>query len=60
MGQPDLYPFVLAPAVIGKLNFVHARVHRAMGRDMLAGNEAQVLKSIAVGLRNRVAAPPRG
>ncbi|ATB27768.1 zinc-binding metallopeptidase family protein [Melittangium boletus] len=24
MGQPDLYPFVLAPAVMGKLRFVHA------------------------------------
>jgi hypothetical protein len=27
MGQPDLYPFVLAPAVIGKLRFVHGLVH---------------------------------
>ena len=26
MGQPDLYPFVLAPAVIGKLRFVHGIV----------------------------------
>jgi len=23
MGQPDLYPFVIAPAVIGKLTFIH-------------------------------------
>jgi hypothetical protein len=29
MGQPDLYPFVLAPAVIGKLAFIHARIHAA-------------------------------
>jgi len=28
MGQPDLYPFVLAPTVIGKLRFVHGLVHR--------------------------------
>ncbi|MEQ9608957.1 MAG: putative zinc-binding peptidase [Kiloniellaceae bacterium] len=28
MGQPDLYPFVLAPPVIGKLRFVHGLVHR--------------------------------
>jgi hypothetical protein len=28
MGQPDLYPFVLSPAVIGKLGLVHALVHR--------------------------------
>jgi hypothetical protein len=27
MGLPDLYPFVLAPAVIGKLTFVHDRIH---------------------------------
>ena len=27
MGQPDLYPFVLAPTVIGKLHFVHGLVH---------------------------------
>lgn len=27
MGQPDLYPFVLAPPVIGKLRFVHGLVH---------------------------------
>jgi hypothetical protein len=28
MGQPDLYPFVLTPAVIRKLGFVHDLVHR--------------------------------
>ena len=27
MGQPDLYPFVLTPAVMGKLRFVHGLVH---------------------------------
>jgi len=26
MGQPDLYPFVLSPATIGKLGFIHAVV----------------------------------
>jgi len=29
MGQPDLYPFVLAPGAIAKLGFVHALVHPA-------------------------------
>ena len=29
MGQADLYPFVLAPAVIAKLGFVHSLVHGA-------------------------------
>ncbi len=28
MGQPDLYPFVLAPTVMGKLRFIHGLVHR--------------------------------
>jgi hypothetical protein len=27
MGQPDLYPFVLAPTVMGKMRFVHGLVH---------------------------------
>ena len=27
VGQPDLYPFVLAPAVMGKLRFVHGLIH---------------------------------
>jgi hypothetical protein len=27
MGQPDLYPFVLAPAVMAKLRFVHGLIH---------------------------------
>jgi hypothetical protein len=28
MGQPDLYPFVLAPTVMGKLRFVHGLIFR--------------------------------
>jgi hypothetical protein len=31
MGQPDLYPFVLAPTVMGKLRFVHGLVHGSSG-----------------------------
>ncbi len=27
MGQPDLYPFVLSNAVVGKLEFIHALIH---------------------------------
>lgn len=27
MGQPDLYPFVLSPQVVGKLGFIHELVH---------------------------------
>ena len=29
VGQPDLYPFVLAPTVLGKLRFIHGLVHGA-------------------------------
>jgi hypothetical protein len=29
MGQPDLYPFILAPLAIEKLSFVHKVVRRA-------------------------------
>jgi hypothetical protein len=28
MGQPDLYPFVLTPTVMGKLRFVHGLIYR--------------------------------
>ena len=27
MGQPDLYPFVLPPTVVGKLRFVHGLIY---------------------------------
>ena len=32
MGQPDLYPFVLASPVIAKLAFIHERIHGWSGR----------------------------
>jgi hypothetical protein len=32
MGQPDLYPFILAPRTIAKLGFIHALTHRQGGR----------------------------
>ena len=31
MGIADLYPFVLAPAVIIKLSFIHERIHASRG-----------------------------
>lgn len=33
VGQPDLYPFVLAPTVLGKLRFIHGLIHPAIGRS---------------------------
>jgi hypothetical protein len=38
MGADDLYPFVIAPRVIGKLDFIHALVDRGSGlRDLGPG-----------------------
>ncbi|SQH32657.1 Uncharacterized protein conserved in bacteria (DUF2248) [Pseudomonas mucidolens] len=31
MGQPDFYPFVLPPAVIAKLHFIHLVIQREGG-----------------------------
>jgi hypothetical protein len=52
MGQPDLYPFVLSPQVVGKLGFIHHLVHRtlsseASGTHSLAPNIAQPASSPA-------------
>jgi hypothetical protein len=33
MGQPDLYPFALAPAVLDKLRFVHEIIREARGAE---------------------------
>ncbi|MNS42305.1 hypothetical protein D3C72_746810 [compost metagenome] len=32
MGQPDFYPFVLPPAVVAKLHFIHLVIQQAGGR----------------------------
>ncbi len=56
MGQQDLYPFVLSPPVIGKLAFIHERIHAAQGRT-IAGEG--MLRAVIGGLRNPVAAPKR-
>ncbi len=60
MGQSDLYPFVLTPAVIAKLAFVHERIYAARGDvptpdPAAAGTE--ILKAVITGLRQKVAAP---
>ena len=41
MGQPDLYPFVLSPTVIGKLGFILALVREA-GRPPSASREREI------------------
>lgn len=35
MGQPDLYPFVLAPPVMGKLRFIHGLIHGPDGFKLI-------------------------
>jgi hypothetical protein len=57
MGQADLYPFRLTPTVIGKLSFVHERIHA--GGDA-RGSTAATLKAVIAGLRLPVAAPHPG
>jgi hypothetical protein len=57
MGQPDLYPFVLAPAVIAKLAFIHERVHAWSGRRQGEVESHHVLKAVIGGLNSRIGAP---
>ncbi|GGC66754.1 zinc-binding metallopeptidase family protein [Chelatococcus reniformis] len=59
MGQPDLYPFVLSPAVIVKVSFVHDIVHQVTGRAVAQRTGSEALKAVIAGLRNHYAAPPR-
>ncbi|WP_152047258.1 zinc-binding metallopeptidase family protein [Aureimonas psammosilenae] len=40
MGHQDLYPFVLSPAVVAKLGFIHDLVHGRIGRGREAVEEA--------------------
>ncbi|HEU4518469.1 MAG TPA: putative zinc-binding metallopeptidase, partial [Microvirga sp.] len=53
MGQPDLYPFVLSPAVIGKLAFIHERVHDGAG-DASRSSGHGVLHAVIDRLRRPV------
>jgi hypothetical protein len=59
MGQPDLYPFVLSPAAISKIGFVHERIYAWRGRPADGRGEG-VLRAVIGGLRARVAAPKAG
>ena len=56
MGLQDLYPFLLGPAVIVKLAFVHALTHAGRTpHPQIATNET--IRAIASGLRRKVGAP---
>ena len=56
MGIPDLYPFVLGPAVIVKLSFVHAQI-RAAGRRRIEDSARGALRAVIAGLRRMVGSP---
>ncbi len=56
MGQQDLYPFVLPPAVIWKLTFIHDQIH-AVGALRLPGSGDNALRAIVAGLRRSVGSP---
>jgi hypothetical protein len=56
MGQPDLYPFVLAPPVIWKLTFVHNRIH-AVSSVRPDDSGPHALRAIVAGLRRSVGSP---
>ncbi|WP_336490959.1 zinc-binding metallopeptidase family protein [Methylobacterium nigriterrae] len=57
MGQPALYPFKLTPAVIAKLAFVHERIYAVRESGGAIEPDADILRAVITGLRNRVAAP---
>ena len=54
MGQPDLYPFVLAPTVIAKLTFVHDRIRAQRDRGETPNG---ALRAMLAGLRQRIGSP---
>ena len=53
MGLPDLYPFVVAPAVIWKLEFVHDRIH-AVGASQPRDSAHNALRAIIASLKRTV------
>jgi hypothetical protein len=56
MGLPDLYPFVLAPAVIVKLAFVH-RLIETRRRSQTRDTGTSTIRAIVASLRRPVGSP---
>jgi hypothetical protein len=52
MGLPDLYPFVLSPAAIAKLTFIHACIHAQAGPQT---DSNRGIRAVIAGLRRRTA-----
>src|SRR5262249_57580051 len=56
MGQPDLYPFILPPAVIWKLTFIHDQTHE-VSADRPRDSEHNAIRAIVAGLKRVVGSP---
>jgi len=56
MGLQDLYPFLLGPAVIVKLAFIHGLTH-AGRTPSPRGGAKETIRAIASGLRRKVGSP---
>ena len=56
MGIPDLYPFVLAPAVMIKLSFIHKLIHTQHSTPA-AAQEDEAIRAMIVGLKRAVGLP---
>ena len=54
MGLADLYPFVLSPGVIIKLNFVHTLIRSNASKAIASGG---ALRAIVAGLRRGLPQP---
>ena len=54
MGLSDLYPFVLTPAVIIKLGFIHERIRAERGR---LPRKDEALRAVVAGLKRTVGSP---
>ena len=57
MGQPDLYPFTIAPTVILKLGFIHDLIRSRGDQPPPADRPAETLKALIAGLAASVGDP---
>lgn len=57
MGLADLYPFVLAPTVIVKLQFVHDCIRTQGGRIKVTPGRGGALRAMVAGLKRKVGSP---
>lgn len=57
MGLADLYPFVLAPTVIVKLQFVHDCIRTQGGRKTAPSGRGGALRAMVAGLKRKVGSP---